>query len=282
MGLGVFLVALYVILEILINGVSALRSSIIADPIIPFILFLVTSLFFAVGYLLRLLVPNQAVAQMVTDYYEHVLGDTNQSVSIIDREYRIKFQNGAATNIFGNAVGGICYAVYFGRDSPCEDCMLRDVIDRYKRFTSLRELQDGRRFEVILTPFVTRDGSIVAVEMIKDKIEEEVDDNVLKKDRGNLDNLVCDRAAELAIANEELKKEIAERKQIEEKAAEREKELRVIAESSLDVIFVLSKTGKILYISPSAKELFGYEADEIIGTSFTKYVPKGELPRYWK
>ncbi len=71
-------------------------------------------------------------------------------------------------------------------------------------------------------------------------------------------------------------------KHSENEIVEREKELRFITESSLDTIFIVTKAGKFLYMSPSWKELSGYEAHEVIGKSFIHYVPKKELPRYWK
>ena len=77
-------------------------------------------------------------------------------------------------------------------------------------------------------------------------------------------------------------RDITERKKTEKELIEREKEFRFVTESSLDTIFTLTKAGKLTYISPSAKELFGFEPKEMIGTSFTKYVPKEELPKYWK
>lgn len=71
-------------------------------------------------------------------------------------------------------------------------------------------------------------------------------------------------------------------KHAEDEIIEREKELRLITDSSLDTIFIVTKTGKFFYMSPSWKELSGFEADEMIGKSFISVVPKKELPRYWK
>jgi PAS domain S-box-containing protein len=50
--------------------------------------------------------------------------------------------------------------------------------------------------------------------------------------------------------------------------------LSLLTVSSLDVIFRISKMGKLLYISPSCKELLGYNADEIVGKSFAEFIPK--------
>ncbi|MCD4797272.1 MAG: PAS domain S-box protein, partial [Candidatus Cloacimonetes bacterium] len=76
-------------------------------------------------------------------------------------------------------------------------------------------------------------------------------------------------------------RDITEWQKAENILKEKEQELNVIAEFSLDTIFSISKSGEILYISKSGKDLFGIEPEKIIGTSFTKYVPKGEIKNYW-
>jgi PAS domain-containing protein len=53
-------------------------------------------------------------------------------------------------------------------------------------------------------------------------------------------------------------------KTLDELIDENEK-LNLLAGSSLDVLFRISPTGKVIYISPSVKELLGYETDEIVG-----------------
>ena len=51
------------------------------------------------------------------------------------------------------------------------------------------------------------------------------------------------------------------------------KDLNVVLESSIDVIFRVSKTGKISFSTPSIKELLGYTVEEIIGKSITYFLP---------
>ncbi len=54
-------------------------------------------------------------------------------------------------------------------------------------------------------------------------------------------------------------------------------ESRLITEASVDAIFRLSQTGKFIFISPSCKYLFGYEAEELLGNSVLKYVSKSDI-----
>ena len=49
----------------------------------------------------------------------------------------------------------------------------------------------------------------------------------------------------------------------------------LISEASIDVIFRISLTGKMLFITPSCKEAFGYEVDEVLGKSFLDFISKG-------
>lgn len=54
---------------------------------------------------------------------------------------------------------------------------------------------------------------------------------------------------------------------------------KLFSETSVDVIFRISQTGKIIFISNSCLEIFGYEVNEVIGNSFVNYVPHFELKK---
>jgi PAS domain S-box-containing protein len=59
-------------------------------------------------------------------------------------------------------------------------------------------------------------------------------------------------------------------------------EFNLVTQASIDVIIRLSASGKITYISPSCKELSGYEPYEIIGKSFTEFIPESKIYEYTK
>jgi len=54
-------------------------------------------------------------------------------------------------------------------------------------------------------------------------------------------------------------------------------DLKLLSASSHDVIFRISKAGKLLFITPSCEELFGYSVDEVVGRYFANYVCKDKL-----
>lgn len=59
-------------------------------------------------------------------------------------------------------------------------------------------------------------------------------------------------------------------------------ELASLISSSLDVIFRISPTGKINFISHSVKDLLGYDADEVVGSSMSSFVKPEMVSEYFK
>ncbi len=87
-----------------------------------------------------------------------------------------------------------------------------------------------------------------------------------------LDRRVVQRTSELAAANEELKKEIAERTLAEARLRQEEKALRrsearkaAIVNSALDCIVTIDHEGHITEFNPAAEHAFGYQRDEVMG-----------------
>jgi PAS domain S-box-containing protein len=66
------------------------------------------------------------------------------------------------------------------------------------------------------------------------------------------------------------------------KLVQENNDLKLITASSLDVIFRISSTGKLLYLSPSCEELFGYTSEELLGRSITKFIPEQNLSTVFK
>ncbi len=58
---------------------------------------------------------------------------------------------------------------------------------------------------------------------------------------------------------------ITERKRIENAVKDREEHLSLVTDNMLDLIYQVNSKGIFEYVSPSIKELLGYEAEEIIG-----------------
>ncbi len=95
-----------------------------------------------------------------------------------------------------------------------------------------------------------------------------------KRLTSELDRRVAQRTTELASANEELRKEIANRKHAEHDLRSREDEHRVIVETANDAVVSMDETGAILLANPATSRIFGYEQIEMVGKPLTMLMPE--------
>ncbi len=93
-----------------------------------------------------------------------------------------------------------------------------------------------------------------------------------KRIADELEQRVVQRTAELAAANQELQRELAERRQVEDRLREEERELKrsevrkaAILDSALDCIVMMDHQGCISEFNPAAEQSFGYRRDQVLG-----------------
>jgi PAS domain S-box-containing protein len=98
--------------------------------------------------------------------------------------------------------------------------------------------------------------------------------NEQKRVASELDLRVAQRTAELAAANEVLRTEIAERKEIEKRFKRSEARYRVVVETASDAVVSLDESGAIILANPATKRIFGYNPDELIGKPLTVLMPE--------
>ena len=98
--------------------------------------------------------------------------------------------------------------------------------------------------------------------------------NEQKTIAGKLDRLVALRTQELAAVNEELRKEIADRKRAEEDLRDSEEKHRVIVEVANDAIVGMDETGAIQFANPATARIFGRDPTELIGKPMTVLMSK--------
>ena len=96
--------------------------------------------------------------------------------------------------------------------------------------------------------------------------------NQQKRVADELDRRVVQRTAELAAANQELKTELAERRQVEDRLQQEERELKrsevrkaAILDSALDCIVMIDHEGRISEFNPAAEHTFGYRRNDVLG-----------------
>jgi PAS domain S-box-containing protein len=95
-----------------------------------------------------------------------------------------------------------------------------------------------------------------------------------KQVASELDRRVAQRTTELAAANEELRKQIADREHAEEDLRSIEKRHRVIVEAANDAMVSMDEKGSILLANPATSRIFGYDLVEIVGKPMTMLMPE--------
>jgi PAS domain S-box-containing protein len=109
--------------------------------------------------------------------FEAVLSTMSDAITVIDKDLKVLFQNQAVFQIYGSKVGERCFEAYRGRQEPCENCIILDVIKDGKPRRALRDIQfpDGNILwmEVFSGPFRDEEGNIIgAVEAVRNVTEQ--------------------------------------------------------------------------------------------------------------
>ena len=105
---------------------------------------------------------SQAVLDAVTD-----------SVTVVDRDLKIRYQNEYNRRFFGSRKGAYCYAAFRGRTAPCEDCNVLEVMRDGQGRRAIHDIRlpggETVLMEVSAAPLRAADGGIVgAVEVARD------------------------------------------------------------------------------------------------------------------
>ena len=109
--------------------------------------------------------------------FEAVLNTVSDAITVIDKDLKVIFQNEAVHRIYGSKIGERCYEAYRGRQEPCENCIILDVMKDGKPRRALRDIQlPGGNIlwmEMFSGPFKDEEGNIIgAVEVVRDVTEQ--------------------------------------------------------------------------------------------------------------
>ncbi|HSA95888.1 MAG TPA: sigma 54-interacting transcriptional regulator [Acidobacteriota bacterium] len=106
-----------------------------------------------------------------------VLNTVSDAITVIDKGLAVVFQNEPVRRLYGDKVGETCYEAYRGRQEPCEDCMVLEVIKDGNPRKALRDIRlpNGNVLwmEVFAGPYRDPEGRIVgAVEVHRNVTEQ--------------------------------------------------------------------------------------------------------------
>jgi len=104
----------------------------------------------------------------------------------------------------------------------------------------------------------------------------------LRRHKGQLEEIINERTAELIEINQNLQNEVAERRQIEQKLKTSEEKYRNLVESISDWIWEIDNQYVYTYSSPRVETLLGYAPEEVIGKAPFDFMPENESARLKK
>lgn len=74
-------------------------------------------------------------------------------------------------------------------------------------------------------------------------------------------------------------RDITQLKLVEHALRENEERLRLVTENMQDLVCLLEKNGKFIYVTPSCESLLGYQPDDLIGQSLAHFLYECERPQ---
>jgi PAS domain S-box-containing protein len=121
-----------------------------------------------------------------------------------------------------------------------------------------------------------KDYLLAVVRDISDRKRAEAE---LKKAHEELELRVQERTAELLKVNEELTREISERRRMETWLRDSERRYRVLVDDIPDVIFILDHRGCFSYVNIQVEAFLGYSVRSILETPLKRYLIEEDQPR---
>ncbi|MFW6154766.1 MAG: ATP-binding protein [Planctomycetota bacterium] len=91
---------------------------------------------------------------------------------LTDRRHAIRFANGGFLDAFGDPDGRCCYEVQFGRDRPCDDCPMAEVLGEGRRVDWEVVGPDGMTFHVWAFSVKALNGEDLMLEFSMDVTEQ--------------------------------------------------------------------------------------------------------------
>ncbi|NGZ95199.1 MAG: hypothetical protein CV089_03530 [Nitrospira sp. WS110] len=146
---------------------------------------------------------------------------------------------------------------------------------RVKKEISLETIhltKDGRRIPIDMrVAFLAYGGQEFHCAFVRDIGARKQSDEALRLAHMELEQRVAERTAQLALANQSLQSDIAERKRTEEALRESELRYKLLTEATFDGIAIHDQ-GVLLEVNPGLERMFGYQSGELIGRSILDLV----------
>ena len=221
----------------------------------------------------KLAVERTKGEETVTDSMEEketILNSLVEHVIHQDTEMRVLWANRAAcesVNLTREQLSGrFCYEIWPGRIDPCPDCPLKKAMETGQPEEIEKCTPDGRAWFIRGYPVRDATGKIVgAIEVTLDITKRNQAEKELRNAHNKLEQRVKERTAELVTANQELRRQIQERKRAEQTLQESEENYRHLFQTITDAILLFdAQTRQFIDVNDAAVSLYGYRREEFL------------------
>ncbi|MHC5060517.1 MAG: PAS domain S-box protein [Planctomycetota bacterium] len=214
-----------------------------------------------------------------TDFLRSAIDSLTHPFYVIDADdYTIKLANREAAASKSISEGMTCYMLTHGLGKPCigfgHQCPVKEVKKTKKAFVveHVHRNKDGqeRTVEVYAYPVLDKQGNVSQIiEYTLDITERKQAEVLLQKAHNELEVRVQRRTAELQEANEHLRMEIAERRQMQQQLAKSEELFsKAFYASPIPGTITKVSNDKLLMVNAAWLELVDFDsASEVIGKS---------------
>jgi PAS domain S-box-containing protein len=127
-----------------------------------------------------------------------ILANIGEGVNIVRSDYTVKYQNKFLADRFGDLIATQCYQGFMDSQNPCKGCPMKSTIENNSTESVEQKGKDGRYYELFFAPLKNTDGSVDALEVVRDITEK-------KKVREKITFLagIVDHASESVIATDQ-------------------------------------------------------------------------------
>ena len=223
--------------------------------------------------------------------YRTVLDASPDPVVAYDMKGKVTYINPAFTRIFGwissELEGRKLH--YIPDENWSETQMMIDKVlagESFSTIESRRYTKEGNIIDVSISTaiYLDRNGNPEgSIHTLRDITARKQSQEVLKKARNELEQRVKERTAELMIVNEQLRREIEEKKQVEKGLKSSEEKYRVLFNYDPNCLFMVEMdSAKILDLNKAATKVYEYDREELQGMSIFDLLDKEDAHRLGK